>query len=488
MQNKIEILNDLANYSQDPYGWVLYSFEWGHGELRDFKNGPEPWQKQQLIEIGESLKSGQKNANQVIMEAIASGHGIGKSCEVAWLIMWGLSTFEDTKIVVTANTETQLKTKTWSELAKWHRICWYSDMFFEYTATAYYSREKGHEKTWRADMIPWSINNTEAFAGLHNKSKRIIVIFDEASAIPDIIWEVTEGALTDTFTEILWLVYGNPTQSIGRFKECFGKFKHRWRGRQIDSREVSLTNKDLINQWIEDYGEDSDFVRVRVRGIFPRTGLNQFISSEDVWKCMNEYKAEGYQQFPLISSTDVARFGDDQNVIVSRQGRKVFAIDRKDKWRGLDTMDSSGKVCEYIEEKNPVIMFIDGVGVGGGVVDRTKQLVDKDIIRETNVGMPANNSRKYFNKRAEIWGLMRDAIKAGIELPNDPELEAALTGVQYGFDNKNRIQLERKKDMKARGEASPDEADALAQTWYENVMIEPEPEEHYEPVESWEAV
>lgn len=475
---EIEILKDLGSFTHNPLGFVMYAYLWGEGELKKYP-GPEDWQKKQLIEIGESLKNGDKTVDQVIQEAIASGHGIGKSCQVSWIIMWGLLTHEDTKIVVTANTETQLKTKTWSELAKWHQLCWFSEMFFEYTATAYYSKEKSHEKTWRADMISWSIHNTEAFAGLHNKGKRLIVIFDEASSIPDKIWEVTEGALTDSDTEIIWLVYGNPTLNTGRFKECFGRLKHRWRQRQIDSRSVSLTNKKKIQQWIDDYGEDSDFVRVRVTGIFPRSGLNQFISSEDVWNCMNTYKAEGYESFPLLFGIDIARFGDDQNVIVKRQGRKVFPIETKDKWRGLDTMVSSGKVNEQLEDYSPTLSFIDGVGVGGGVVDRVKQLADPALIRETNVGLPSP-SPKYFNKRAEIWGKMRDAIKAGIELPNDPELERALTGVQYGFDAKNQIQLERKKDMKARGEASPDEADSLAMTWWENVIKEPEEEIHYE--------
>src|SRR5690606_38633063 len=112
--------------------------------------------------------------------------------------------------------------------------------------------------------VPWSERNTEAFAGLHNAGKRIIVIFDEASAIPDIIWETTEGALTDVDTEILWFVFGNPTRNTGRFRDCFdgGKFAHRWRQQKVDSRQVQRTNKKEIEDWIADYGLDSDFVRV----------------------------------------------------------------------------------------------------------------------------------------------------------------------------------------------------------------------------------
>ena len=107
-----------------------------------------------------------------------------------------------------------------------------------------------------------------------------MLIFDEASAISDRIWEVSEGALTDDDTEIVWLAFGNPTRNTGRFRECFGRFRHRWDCAHIDSRQVEGTNKAQLAQWVLDYGEDSDFVRVRVKGVFPHTGSMQFISSE----------------------------------------------------------------------------------------------------------------------------------------------------------------------------------------------------------------
>src|ERR1039458_1186404 len=98
--------------------------------------------------------------------------------------------------------------------------------------------------------------------------------------------------MTDENTEIIWLAFGNPTQNTGRFRECFGKFKHRWKTFQIDSRTVEGTNKEQINKWIDDYGEDSDFVRVRVRGEFPRAGSSQFIAS-DVVAARSEERREG---------------------------------------------------------------------------------------------------------------------------------------------------------------------------------------------------
>jgi hypothetical protein len=308
-------------------------------------------------------------------------------------------------------------------------------------------------------MIPWSERNTEAFAGMHNAGKRVLLVFDEASAIPDQIWEVSEGALTDADTEIIWVAFGNPTRNTGRFRECFGRFKHRWINKQIDSRSVPGTNKKQIQEWVDDYGEDSDFVRVRVRGVFPNQGSNQFISSASIEAC-RQYKAEGYELLPKILAVDVARFGDDQSVIGIRQGRKVF---EPKKFRGLDTMQLADRIIEMIGEFAPDAVVVDGVGVGAGVIDRLRQLRFNPV--EFNGGTRPDDPTTYRNRRCEAWGLMRDAINEGIDLPNDRELFEELAGVEYGFTPTQQIYLEKKEDMKKRGLSSPDVADWLSMTF-----------------------
>jgi len=230
----------MASFSGDPYSWVVFSFPWGTGDLKGH-DGPDEWQ----TEILQAVRDGLLTIDEAIRVAVASGHGIGKSALVAWLVLWALSTFEDTMGVVTANTDTQLKTKTWANLAKWYRL-FIAKHWFALTATAIYSVVPEHEKTWRVDAIPWSVNNTQAFAGLHNEGKRILIVFDEASTIVDEIWDVTNGALTDTNTQIIWAVFGNPTSNSGRFKECVvGKLKHRWKHWQIDSRQSKIANKPV---------------------------------------------------------------------------------------------------------------------------------------------------------------------------------------------------------------------------------------------------
>jgi hypothetical protein len=457
----------VAACTRDPLRFVYMAFPWGDGELAAHP-GPDDWQTEILIEVRDGLPIG-----EAIRIAVASGHGPGKSALVSWLILWAISTCVDTRGVVTANTATQLHTKTWAELAKWHRLC-ICGYWFTLTATAIYSADPAHEKTWRIDCISWSESRTEAFAGLHNQGKRIIVLVDEASAVPDIIWETTEGALTDKDTQIIWGVFGNPTRNTGRFRECFagGRFHHRWKARQIDSRTARLTNKEEIAEWVKDYGEDSDFVRVRVKGTFPRAGSMQFIAADlvvvaarpDADPPVTLYEA-------LVMGVDVARFGDDKSVIRFRRGRDARTISPI-KIRGRDTMQIAAKVAELNELYRPDAIFIDGGGPGGGVVDRCRYL--RLPVTEVQFGAAPDRDQVgqegaivYANKRAEIWGTMKEWLRGGV-IDDDPELKADLTAVEYGYtmkDGRDAIILEKKEHMKKRGLASPDDGDALALTF-----------------------
>lgn len=456
-----ELVALAAECSLDPAAFVRVAFPWGRGDLAKH-SGPDAWQ----MEVLEDVKAGLLTADRAIQEAIASGHGVGKSCLVSWLILWAMCTCEDTRGVITANTESQLRQKTWAELAKWHRLClWRS--WFTLSATALHSSDGAHEKTWRIDAVAWSERSVEAFAGLHNQGKRLLVVFDEASAIPDPIWETTEGALTDADTQIIWLVCGNPTRNVGRFRECFGRFKHRWTGRQIDARQAMISNKAQIAAWVSDYGEDSDFVRIRVRGVFPRAGDQQFISS-DLAEAAAKREVGAILTDPMILGVDVGRFGDDMSVIFFRKGpdaRMMPPICL----RGVDTMGVAARVADEAARYKADAVFIDGGGVGGGVIDRCRQLRVNNVI-EVQFGGRADRSHfdgdatRSKNKRAEMWASMKAWLARG-GIPDNPELVADLTGVEYGFDADNALVLESKQDMKRRGLASPDMADALALTF-----------------------
>lgn len=470
-----ELAADIGRFSHDPLGYVLYAFPWGvKGTPLANKRGPRGWQVKILNDIGIRLRAGAASIGDVIKEAVASGHGVGKSALVSWLIKWAVDTCPDTRGVVTANTQTQLLTKTWPELSKWHRLS-LTRSWFTLTATALISTLPGHEKEWRVDAVPWSVTNTEAFAGMHNEGKRLLLIFDEASAILDKVWEVAEGALTDSDTEIIWCVFGNPTRNHGRFWECFhGRNKAGWHTLQVDSRTVPGINLVQVQKWIDEYGEDSDFVRVRVRGVFPRAGSLQFIATDDVAAAMRRPCA-GFEEDPKVMGVDVARHGDDQSVICKRQGRKVHPFKRL---RIANLMQLASRVAEAIDEFQPDMVFIDATGLGWGVVDRLHQMNYKNVIG-VQVGEKADDESRFKDRRAELWYRMREAIQDGMSLPNDPELEADLTIPEYGFDGKQRYALESKDDMKSRGVSSPDAADALAVSYFAPVRAK------RAPVQGW---
>lgn len=460
------LAEDIADMTHDPLAFVLYAYPWGQGVLEG-SEGPRKWQREILQHIGSHLGD-RHTRHQPCLIAVCSGHDIGKSALISMVCDWAMSTCEDCRVIVTANTGSQLATKTVPEVTKWFGLA-INAHWFDVKAESITQPER--PKLWRTDFVTWS-EKAEAFQGLHNRRKRILIIFDEASGIDDAIWTSQEGVLLDEETEIIWLAFGNPTQNTGRFRECFGKFKHRWKTFQIDSRTVEGTNKVQIGKWIEDYGEDSDFVRVRVRGEFPRSGSNQFISSDSVSAC-RRYKAESYQTLPKIIAVDVARFGDDESVIGMRQGRKVTILA---KYRGLDTAQLSERVIEFIKAEAPDATVIDGVGIGAGVVDHLRFRGFTNRLFEFNAGAAANDSAMYYNRGTECWGIMRDWLAAGAEIPDDPELADQLTTREYYFSTKSQIQLEKKEDMKARGLSSPDVADMLAMTFSVTIAAPPPPQ------------
>ena len=464
-----ELLDKLASFHDDFVGFVRWAFPWGEkGTMLEGMTGPEQWQLEQQERISKAIREGGAEGC-VIEEDVASGHGIGKSAEVSWAILWAISTSADTRGVVTANTDTQLRTKTWAELGKWYQL-FIARQLFTLTATAIFiAGDPDRQKTWRIDQIPWSKERSEAFAGLHNQGKRIVVIFDEASAIDDLIWDVTEGALTDAKTQILWLRYGNPTKTSGRFfKNCTQGKRNTYT--RVDSRTVSFSNKKQIQAWVDEYGEDSDFVRVRVRGMFPRAGYANFISPELVNAArLRKLDPITYRAHQKVLSVDPARFGDDFSVMTLRQGLRVY-------WQmalsGFDGPDLAARIFEVIRtqgrtegmhvEPGPIsCITYDAIGNGADLDSALRRMPGLPPCIAVQWGQPAKDDKQYFNQRSECWGKMRDFLEHGT-IPDDDDLANELSSLDYGYDARFRIQLQSKRDIKKNGGKSPDRADSLA--------------------------
>ena len=447
-QEQEELQEACVRFANDPIGFTRFMYDWGHGQLAEWE-GPDKWHQ----EVGKVIKDYLEGPDELPLQiAVASGHGAAKTAFVGWLIHWFMSCRPHPQVVCTANTETQLNTKTWRELAKWHKLAANRE-WFDWTATSYYL--KAHPETWKANAIPWSENNTEAFAGTHEEN--VLVVFDEASKISDKIWEVTDGVLTTK--KNIWVVFGNGTRNVGRFYDCFHKHKNRWKTWNIDSRTCRAANKAYLDRLVEAYGgEDSDQSRVRVRGLFPRTATRQLISTEAVEKCQQK-EAEGWEYLPKVMGVDIARFGENSSTICIRQGRKVFPIEVLPK---QDLMQTAHRVAEAIKEHRPIQTFVDGSGIGAGVVDRLRQL-NFNVV-DVNGGNSSLNPR-FLNKRAEMWWECKEFIESGCELPPDQKLKDELTCVEYDYTDKGRIRLDRKTDIMEKYGFSPDRADALTMTF-----------------------
>ena len=480
----IKLAERMVDFRFDPLKHCLYAFPWDEaGTQLEGVLGPRKWQGNVMATVRDHLANPETRFTPLRI-AIASGHGIGKSSLVGMLSKWALDCWVDARVMVTANTEPQLVTKTSPEVAKWHSMALTNDWFSRATLKI---ASKERPESWRMDFVTWSKNNTEAFAGLHNQGRLILIITDESSSIDDNVAQVIEGAMTDENTVLIWLAMGNPTRNTGWFHDAFHRYRSRWITRQIDARTVEGTSKAYLDDLVATYGIDSDIVKVRVLGQFPSTSSLQFIGSGVVLAAREReiVQTDYLPSDPVIFGLDHARFGDDQSVLAIRQGRDARSRPWK-RWRGATSMQIAGDVNGLMRRWLPDAVFIDAGGPNaGGVIDRLRQLnPEYDSIFEINFGLQSrdmearwnNDARvKVRNKRAQMWTNMRAWMERGI-LPDEQEVADDLTGVEYGYDDANAILLEKKEHMRARGLASPDNGDALALTFAEDVAPRQTPE------------
>jgi hypothetical protein len=471
-----EVQRELAEYVHDPLGFVMCAYPWGKGELAD-EAGPRAHQRKLLRELGEHLEN-PATRHRPFRKAKSSGHGIGKTAEISWITHWGMSTFEDTKVILMAGTGDQLKTKTQPEVAKWFRLGFNAELF-EVNVQSIKVREEGHESTWRADFTTWSEENPQASAGAHNKGKRLIIIYEEAAGIPDVIWKTQEGALTDADTEIIWIAISQCTRSDGMFFEAtHGTQRDRWRAEVIDSREVEGVNVEEINESILLYGEDSDHVRVRYRGLYPLASEGKFIDLDMVNGAQNR-DAVAMSDDPLIAGVDLSWGGSDDTVIRFRRGldgRSIPPI----KIRGEFTRNPAvirEKLVDVLTRQfsghSVAMMFLDNSGVGGnaGAILAGLIALGHKNVMGVNFGDQALNGQFYVLRRDEMWGKMKDWLRNGGAIDRDKDLAADLQKPILMSDREQRIKLEPKDVMKKRlakmglNSSSPDDADALALTF-----------------------
>ncbi len=469
----VALAEAIADYYNDPLSYVLFAFPWGKaGTMLESKRGPCPCQTRILTILGEELqrrvRGPMHGVPHPIRIAVASGHNIGKSACFGMIDNFLRSTRKLCQGTVTANTFTQLSTKTWAAIELWNKLSITGHWFEITTEKAYRIGEKGQFSSAQT----CGEENSEAFAGQHSPSCSYY-INDECSGIPDKIFEVEEGGLIDEFpSQPIQLAFGNLTRPLGKFARVMAGHERGWIRIRIDSRECPLSNKQQIADWVEEYGEDSDFVRVRVRGLPPRAAAAQFIS-DDLASAAQKRTCTPLLDEPLVCGVDFAWGGDDRNCIRFRCGLDAKSIPPiyipGEHTRTPEIMISklSDVLSKSWNGRKVSMMFMDSAGIAGPVAMRLRQLGFPNVM-EVNFGAHSPNP-KYRNVRSYIWGEMkawleRGAVDGSKDLFGDMTAPEVLKHVP--------LLLEPKDAISKRIGRSTDDADSLALTFY--MAVSPE--------------
>lgn len=469
----------VAGFYADPLGFVLFAFPWGEkGTELEHETGPDENQREFLKSLGEEVKQRRfdgKNPVLPIMMNATSGHGTGKSAMGGWLACWILSTRPNSIGTVTAGTYQQLKSRTWAAVKRWMKLCITRD-WFEIQAEAIIS--KVAPETWKLVIQTCAEENAQAFAGQHAKDSTSWYLFDEASNIPDAVFEVAYGGLTDGHP--MMFAWGQMARNTGEFyRICFGSLKERWNGRCWDSRSSRFTNKATIDQWLADYGEDSDFFRVRVRGLPPLASELQFIDFVRIREAQNR-QVETLDDEPILAGFDVSGGGSAWNVIRFRCGLDARSIPpvRISGEQGRDRNILIAKAAEIMKDgvmyknrrRKVEALFIDSA-FGAPIYERLQVLGYRNV-HEVNFG-GASPDRHQLNMRAYMANECKDwLLKGAIPEPNSKDdcgLAQQLGLPGASLNSSNKLVIESKKSIVDRGEQSPDDGDALWLTFARKV-------------------
>lgn len=417
--------------------------------------GVELWAKEK--ELVFSVKDHQKTT-------VRSNNSSGKTYTIARIALWFLYAYPQSMVINTAPTFRQVENQYWREFRKAYKSA-KTNLGGKLLKTQFNIAED-----WYA--IGFSTSNgedgMEKFQGWH--SKNVLIIVDEASGVHPMIFQAIQGAMASGGT--VRLVYiGNPTKNTGDFADSF---------KDSTFNKIHISAYDIPNvkegrviiqglatrEWVEDmirkYGDDSDVVRVRVRGEFPKKEADTVIGIDLVENAIGAER-ELYGEDEYIG-LDPARYGSDTADFVYRKGNYAKVLETI---QSSDLMELAGKAKQWMRIYPKANLHIDIIGLGSGVFDRLREQEDiADRVFGVNSAVAATNTDEYKNLRAEGWDdtrlWLRDAV-----LDDDIEQKEKwyqLTGPKYKIISTGQMQIESKEDMKKRGIDSPGVGDALVLT------------------------
>ena len=436
-----ELVDKMKEYRQ-PGGLIKFAVE---------QLGFEPTDQQRKV---------MKSMEEERKISVKAGHGVGKTALAAIFVIWFLVTHPFSRIPCTSNKEDQVKERLWPEIKKWLRgTAW--DQFVVHNKTRIHI--KGYQEDWFAKIE--AASDPDNLAGYH--AKYLLYIVDEASGLGDEFAAVINGATTTENAKVFMI--GNPTRRSGYFYDSHSKNNNKWATHTLSCRESLLVSDEYIQEMEDEWGKDSDVVRVRVDGKFPKSESDSYIGTDLVEAAFERDITTNASKKYL--GVDVARFGDDEIVFAGRQGRKMLCLETYSKER---TTNVTGRIIEKVRSDGYDVVNIDVGNMGAGVIDQLvekKQALGLDIeVNEIGFGnKPEGEEEQKHNKdmTALMWRDLKKQLQKGADLIVDEKLKEQISNRKYTFDSNGRLKMESKKKMKKRGLESPDRADALVLAFHE---------------------
>lgn len=408
--------------------------------------------------------------------SIVSGHGIGKTALLSWLILWFLYTHPYAKVASTSPSKEQMYDVLWSELKKW------IDKMPD-GVKASFSWETSHirmvesPQEWFARAKTSSKENTEALAGVHGPA--VMAAVDEASGVEEPIFETMEGSLTDKF--ILVFLISNGTQNAGYFYDTHHKDNGRWQCYAFDALQSPRVTQESVDGWKDKYGEDSVQYAIRVKGKFPDEGVMddkgyvKLFSDKDIrfMPHNNDHRFVGR----VIGALDPGGEGQDLSAMAARD-RLTLMIPYTEKTSNSKSLAAkSVTLCDHLYI-DPIDYVIDAFGVGQDISMEIALITSQEKrpwrVTPVNTGEQCDDESDrelYVNKRAEGFYKMMLWTRSGgqfMELPT-PEMtkkfKEELMSIRFKRTLNGRIQIMDKVTMKKLGFQSPNMADAASMTF-----------------------
>ena len=411
---------------------------------------PQPWQEEALRAIRDNDRV-----------AIRSGHGVGKTAFLSWVVLWWMLTHYPVKVACTANTASQLSDVLWPEINKWGR------KLPEFFQSQLEFKSDKIELKGGADSFAVARTSRkeqpEALQGFH--SPHMLFVVDEASGVPDIIFEVGQGAMSTAGAKTVMV--GNPTRSSGYFFDAFNKNSERWWTKRVGCADATTVSSDFLEDMARQYGEDSNIYRVRVLGEFPEADDDVVIPLHLLESAVKR-DVDAVENILPVWGLDVARFGDDRTALCKRQGNAL--VEPIKSWRNKDLMEVCGIILTEYEstpyQERPSEILVDSIGLGAGVVDRLSEMDFGPEIRGVNVAESPALGQRYGKLRDELWFKAREWLEArDCYMPQDDELISELSSVRFKYLSSGKLKVESKDEMKRRGQRSPDLADSFVLTF-----------------------